>query len=168
MNDSAALIRDVRGGAVVELALVAPLLLAITCGSIEVANYFRSEHILVKGVRDGARYAARQGIANFTACDAAPTGTVQADTKTLVRTGQIAGTSDLIPNWSSATFSVTTKCSVGNGTTNYGGLYNGLASGARYVIVTASVPYQPIMKTFGFQGIGYSLNATQQAAVMGI
>jgi hypothetical protein len=48
------------------------------------------------------------------------------------------------------------------------GIYKGRAGGAPIVTVTASVPYTPVLRSFGFRGVGLNLNATQQAAVMGI
>src|SRR5215217_7313983 len=59
---NAALGHDVRGSAAAEMALVLPLLLALMFGSLELGDYFLSEHVLLKGVRDGAVYAARQDI----------------------------------------------------------------------------------------------------------
>ena len=48
-------LHDTRANAAVEMALVAPLLLAILFGSVELGNYFMNEHELIKAVRDGAR-----------------------------------------------------------------------------------------------------------------
>ena len=92
------------------MALVLPLLLVLLFGSVELGNSFYSEHVLIKGVRDGARYAARQAFSNYTACSGSPGATIEDNTKTLVRTGQISGGSDILPNWTNAatTFSVTT------------------------------------------------------------
>jgi hypothetical protein len=45
----------------------------------------------------------------------------------------------------------------------------GAAAGcAQVVTVTAQVPYQSILGSFGFRGIGMNLNASSQAAVAGI
>lgn len=166
------------GVAAVEFALVTPLLLIIMCGSIEVGNYFRSEHILIKSVRDGARYAARQRFANFNGCNGTaanvPT-TVSDNTKLMVSKGSLNSSDDyLLPKWTdgSTTFNVTMTCLPAIGTYTPGGIYDnnsvGTANAAPVVIVTAHLPYQPILQAFGFRGSGYSLNATQQAAVMGI
>jgi hypothetical protein len=54
------------------------------------------------------------------------------------------------------------------------GIYNGNKNaggtliGAPIVTVSATVPYHPILRAFGFRGVGYNLNAAQQAAVMGL
>jgi hypothetical protein len=43
-----------------------------------------------------------------------------------------------------------------------------MASGARYVEVSASVDYLPVLAPFGFSLLGAKLNAKQQAAVSGV
>ena len=170
------LLRCTRGAAAAEMALVFPLLLILTCGSVELGNYFMDEHRLVKAVRDGARYAARQDITYFTGCSGNPGGTVVSDTQNIVMTGLLSGGDDYLPNRSSATIDVTVatcRTAVGTGPTTLSGLYSGVKNstgtvvGAPIVEVSASVPYQPVVHAFGFTGINLTLNASQQAAVMG-
>ena len=62
------LLRSRRGSAAAEMALVSPLLAVLMIGSVELGNFFYNEHILMKAVRDGARYAARQNFSNYSAC----------------------------------------------------------------------------------------------------
>jgi len=164
------LVRCTSGVAAVEMALVLPLLLLLICSCVELGNYFLDEHRLIKAVRDGARYAARQPIGLFTGCSGDPGGTVVADTRNIVMTGLLSGGNDYLPNRGSATINVkVVSCS----TTTQGGVYTGLkngsgtAVGAPVVQVSASVPYTPVMHAFGFTGAGLSINATQQAAVTG-
>ena len=164
------LLRSTRGAAAVELALVTPLLLILMMGSIELGNYFLDEHALVKGVRDGARYAARQSFTNY-ACpgSTAPGGTVVTDTQNVVRTGQVSGGTQRLPQ--AGTITVMMSCNTATGGQNMLGIYrapSGTTPYAPVVIVSAVVPYTPVMQSFGFRGTGLSLNATQQAAVMGI
>jgi Flp pilus assembly protein TadG len=171
---------DRSGSAAAEMALVLPLLLVIMMGSIELGNYFLDEHVLVKAVRDGARYAARQSFSNYSSCSASPSDVSQAvidNTKLIVRKGTLSSAdNDLLPNWGDAgtTFSVQMTCTDTAGTTTMGGIYagNAVVSGtpneAPTVIVTASLPYKTVLSAFGFTGKGYSLNATQQASVTGI
>lgn len=167
---------DRRGAAAAELGLILPLLLAIFFGSVELGNYFYSEHKLVKGVRDGARYAARQRFSNYSTCSGSPTAPIPAETQRLVQKGTLDSTApDLLPNWDSATFSVTISCT----TTldddaaatefNVSGIYSNNSGGAPSIVVSASVPYRPVLGTpFGFFGTGLSLNASQSAAVAGL
>lgn len=180
------LIRSTRGAAAVEMALVTPLLLIIMFGSFELGNYFLDEHRLVKAVREGARFAGRQSFSNYSCpSGTTPGGTVVADTQNVVRTGLLSGTSQL-PSWlaanveavcppSAATkscISVTFVCkaNLNGGSNPPSGIYN-VSSGTAYapvVSVSATVPYYPLLSSFGFRGTGLNLNASQQAAVMGI
>ena len=160
--------RDQRGAAAAEMALVTPLLLTLMFGSVELGNYFMNEHILVKAVRDGARFAARQSFTNYDGCSGSPGGSVVSDTKTLVMTGLLSGGANKLRNWSNTTISVTMNCSTMAGTETMLGIYRGRAGGAPRVTVSATVPYQPVLAAFGFTGIGFNLNASQNAAVMGI
>jgi hypothetical protein len=160
--------RDRRGAAAAEMALVMPMLLAIMIGSVELGNYFYNEHILVKAVRDGARYAARQNFSNFT-CPGVPGGTVVAETQALVRTSLLAGGADRFADIENADITVYTTCKATEGGQSMTGIYRGAANGAPIVTVTANVDYAPVIgAAFGFSGVGLHLNATQQAAVMGL
>jgi hypothetical protein len=168
------LARCTSGVAAVEMALVLPLLLVLICGCAELGNYFLDEHRLVKAVRDGARYAARQDISYFTACSGNPGGTVVADTQNVVMTGLISGGNDYLPNRSTGTIAVTVVgCSTSVNSTTLSGIYSGIKNssgtvvGAPVVKVDASIPYQPIIHAFGFSGLNLTINASQQAAVMG-
>lgn len=177
MSRLLALARNRRGAAAAEMALVTPLLLIILMGSFELGNYFRDEHMLVKAVRDGARYAARQSFSNYSGCTSttANAPSVLANTKLLVRKGSLnSNDPDILPNWTStsADFTVQMSCSSTAGSTALSGIYVGNSTGtagvAPIVSVTAKLPYRPVLASFGFTGTGYFLNATQQAAVMGI
>ena len=159
--------RDDGGAAAAEMALVTPLLLILLCGWLEIGNYFMDEHRLVKAVRDGARYAARKDFTYFQTCDATPSGTVANDTETLVRTSLLINGSDQLANLDDS-ITITTKCSTGVGGTTYAGIYKDMANGARYVEVSATVDYLPVLAPFGFSLMGAKLNAKQQAAVAGV
>jgi len=162
-----------RGSAGAEMALVLPLLLAILFGSIELGNYFRSEHILLKGVRSGAVYAARQDILVNYDCTAGPP-TVPADvlgaTRTLVRTGALSGADDLLPRWSdgSTDFSVTVSCVTAAGGTALAGMYIVNGGNVPVITVTANLPYSSVLGTLGLAQPNLRLQAAQQAAATGI
>jgi hypothetical protein len=167
-------LRDGRGAAAAEMALVAPLLVTILIGSVELGSYFYNEHILTKAVRDGARYAARQPFVNYSACAGEPTGTVGAETRALVRTSLLAGGSDRFAEVDDADIDLEISCEttadpISGSTENLSGIYKYQPSGAPIVTVTAAVPYTPVIGApFGFSGSGFTLNASQQAAVAGI
>ena len=169
---------DCRGSAAVEMALVMPLLLVILFGSVELGNYFLNEHSLVKAVRDGARFAARQSFTNYTGCSGAPGGTVVADTKNVVMSGYLGGGTPLTPNISASNITLSVSCASSVNGQEMLGIYRSrfgstcicsTANGcAQVVTVSAQVNYLPILRVVGFTGIGVHLNASSQAAVTGI
>ena len=174
-------LRDNRGSAAAEMALVLPLLLIIMFGSVELGNYFMNEHSLVKAVRDGARFAARQSFIHYGTCNGTPGGTVVTDTQNVVATGYLAaGGAFLTQNISpteDVTLTVTCTPSVAGqemlgiyrsrfASTCDGATANGCA---QTVTVSANVDYRPVMAAaFGFSGVGLELYASSQAAVAGI
>ena len=93
-----------RGGAVVEMAVVSPLLLTLVFGVIEFGNSFMVRQILTNAAREGARVAAIQPVAD----DAA--------VRTAVRDGMssISG----IPLADSA-IEITHWCKYSNGAPNF-------------------------------------------------
>jgi Flp pilus assembly protein TadG len=159
---------DRRGSAAAEMALVAPLLCVILIGSVELGSFFYNEHILQKAVRDGARFAARQSFTYYS-CSGAPSGTVVADTRALVRTSLLSGT-DRFADIQDADITLTTTCKTTQSSQSMvNGIYKGMSTGAPIIEVSATVDYSPVVgAAFGFSGVGYHLNAKQQAAVMGI
>lgn len=179
MKRSRRLLTNSYGAAAVEMALVAPLLLILMFGSVELGNYFMDEHTLIKAVRDGARFAARQNFTNYTGCSGAPGGTVVTDTQNVVMYGYTSGgTTVLTPNISGSDITLSVSCSdsvdgqdmLGIYRSRFGGTCDGAtASGcAQVVTVTATVPYRSVLGSYGFSGLGLNLNASSQAAVTGI
>jgi hypothetical protein len=162
------LLRTDRGSAGAEMALVTPLLCAILIGSVELGSYFYNEHILEKAVRDGARFAARQSFTNY-GCSGAPTGTVVADTRALVRTALLSGGADRFADIVDGDITLSTSCTTSVSGQNMTGIYRGRTTGAPVVTVSARVDYTPVIgAAFGFSGAGMKLNASEQAAVTGI
>jgi Flp pilus assembly protein TadG len=159
------------GTAAVEMALVTPLLIALMFGSFEAGNYYLDSHVVAKAVRDGARFAARQPYANYSACAGAPGGTVVADTRNVVRTGKVAsGGAARLPGWTDpATITLSISCNtVGVGGVPYTGIYAGMATGAPVVVVSATVPYTTLFGETGFSSTTLTIRAESQAAVAGI
>lgn len=165
--------RDRRGSAGAEMALVLPLLLLLLFGSIELGNYFRSEHILIKGVRSGAVYAARQDITINYDCSAGTPivpATIVNETKTLVRTGGLGGSDDLLPLWNDAStiFTISVSCETAAGGTTLAGLYIVNGGDVPVLTLTAELPYNSVFGTLGLGSPGLRLRASQQAAVYGV
>lgn len=149
-----------KAAAAAEMALVLPLMIILLFGGFEVGNYFLSQHTLTTAVRDGARFAARQGFSQFSGC-AASSGVVSA-IKNVTRTGQIANGTTLIRNWTDAETSVSISCNAGTTT----GIYTNMASGAPVVTVSATLPYSSLFGGLIFSG-STNLKAESKSAVMG-
>ena len=161
------IIHSIDGAAAVEMALVTPLLLIVMMGSFELGNYFMSEHKLVKAVRDGARFAGRQTFANYT-CPSTIDSATATKIKNVIRTGLLAGGTNRIVNWTDAQITLSLTCQPTANSVALTGIYRNIATGAPVVTVTAAVRYTPVMASYGFRGVGLDLNATQEAAVMGL
>jgi hypothetical protein len=159
-----------RGSAAVEMALITPLLIALMFGSFEAGNFYLDSHVVAKAVRDGARFAARRGFTNYSGCSGAPGGTVEADTRNIVRTGKLSGGTARLPGWTDpATISISISCNTtGVGGVAYKGIYTGMATGAPVVTVSAVVPYSTLFGETGFSSTTLTLRAESQAAVTGL
>lgn len=173
------LLKDRSGSSAVEMALVTPLLIALMFGAFELGNYFLSEHVVVKAVRDGARYAGRLGFSNYSCVNDddgnIPGGSVVDDTRNLVRTGQLSGGSARLVGWTNpATIKVTYDCVDPDSVTpSYSGIYDGMS----YVPVVKveigtdnanRLAYQSLFNRLGFDSSSLYLNAASQSPVMGL
>lgn len=151
------------GAAAAELAMLLPLLVLLMFGSFELGKFFLDAHTVQKAVRDGARYAARQ---SFSEMPCGGTATDDAAIKNLVRTGTTqTGGNPRLSYWTDpATITITIVCDSGQ-TYSAGGVYTAVVGGARRVTVAAAVPYDTL---FGIRLVGATVNARNEAAVMGI
>ena len=163
-----ALVRNNRAVAAVEMALVLPIMMALLFGVFELGNYFMTEHVVVKSVRDGARFAARRPInPDYTGCT--PSNDLIEATRNVTRTGQIG--SDGTPRFASwddpESIDVTATCdSSWSGADK--GIYVTSTMGTPLVTVRATVPYVPLFAQLGLANVTLSLNAQSEAAVTGI
>lgn len=171
MRNFIALLRDDRGAAAAEMAMVAPLLLVLMFSSLEIAKFFWDEHIVLNSVRDGARFASRQSFANIP-CDGNP-AVNEDQIKNQVRYG-VPVVTDQEPRlfyWTSnTTVDVEIFCydNAGvDGARVYDGIYSARAEVPRVRIV-ATVPYSPIVSSLGFNATGLRLKAQSEATVYGI
>jgi len=51
--------KDEEGSALLEAAIVIPVLFSLVFGTLEFSFYFFQQHLVATGVRDAARYLAR-------------------------------------------------------------------------------------------------------------
>lgn len=166
------LIRDRKASAAVEMALVMPLLMVLMFGAMDVGNYFLSEHVVDKSVRDAARYAARLPFADYPSCAIPSGGTAEQQTQRLARFGDPDGTGTArLPGWTADSMTTVTVACDTDPSHVYvnGGIYADFPNGGEAPIVTVSaqVPYNSL---FGVIGLGFAtlnLNAQSQAAVIG-
>jgi hypothetical protein len=152
------------------MALVAPLLILIMFVAAETGRYFYQEHVLVKAVRDGSVFAARAPIDRFNCTTSTIDPTVVTNTRALVRTGGLSGQTDLLPWWGAtgASFTMTLACTTAADGVTLAGLYTGNGGKVPVITISATLPYQPMLSTIGLARRTLNLNASQQAAVLGI
>ena len=166
-------LRDRSGAAAAEMALLLPLLVTLLFVTFEGGYFLWSEHKVVKGVRDGARYAGRLPFARYANCPVAPAtppGAVAlpAVIQEVTRTGKLSGGTPVIRGWENS--HVTVTCDHVAGT---GGLYDTNGGRAPRVVVSAAVPYPSspvtdIAEVFGFDAGSITLRASAQSSVMGL
>jgi Flp pilus assembly protein TadG len=149
---------DERGVAIIEMAVVLPVLLAIGLGVIEFGNAIYSKHLITNGVRDGARYAA--GRPADCACDA--------DIKNIAMKGVLSGGTYRVAWWNDPA----TQISVSYTTTaNDDGAGNKLYRGGATipkVTVTATAPYQQLGFLAFFGLTAPTLSVSHQERVFGV
>ena len=152
---------DQHGTAAVEMALMLPLLITLLFGGLEGAHYLYVEHQVVKGVRDGARYAGRLPFADVSC------GTVSASAETAIkevtRTGQTSGGTSRVRGWTNAQVTVTPACVTAIQT----GIYKTM-TGAPRITVSATVPYTSLFRSVTGIDVNAKVHASQQAAAMGV
>ena len=167
MSTRRSLLHCRSGSAAAEMALVLPFLVLLLFGGVELGYYFYNQHQVVKGVRDGARYAGRQSFVSLN-CDGGAPSTVPDDVETAIqeitRTGRISGGTARVPGWVNGDITVTITCPTTPITT---GIYED-EDNAPQVNVAATVSYDSLFDGVGVIDSTYTLRASQQAAVMGI
>lgn len=175
------LLRDESAAAATEMALVAPMLLALMFGAFELGYYFMSEHVVQKAVRDAARYAARlpmtdtTGTVNYNCSTDQVSSSAETKIQEVARfqdpTGAADGATARLAGWTSDLMTSVKLTCITDTSNSYvnNGVYAGFPdSGAVPVItVTAAVPYTTLFGAIGLGSLSYTLNAMSQAAVIG-
>lgn len=157
-----------RAAASVEMALSLPIMLGLLFGAFELGNYFMTEHIVVKAVRDGARFAARRPITtDYDGC--VPSNDLIEATRNVTRTGVIgSGGTPRFASWDDPE-SIDVSAACDNSWSGADkGIYVTSTIGTPVVTVRATVPYTPLFARMGLANVTLSLNAQSEAAVTGI
>lgn len=165
------LLANRTGAAAAEMALVAPLLIALLFGTVETGNYFMTEHAVAKQVRDGARYGSRLPLVAGYTCPSTVNAVASTPIINVTKTGSVDGTAvGRFPAsfWASAcipatkSVSVTLRCVP---KASYSGVWAGLGTDIPVVTVSADVSYTSL---FGILPGGLCMHATSEAPVSGI
>jgi hypothetical protein len=173
------LIRNTDAAAAAEMVFVMPMLVILMFGSMELGNFFLTEHAVTKQVRDGARYASRLTLAEpYTCTPGTNLSTVFADpdagTKIInvTKTGSVDGTaSGRFPGafWaacgSGQALTVSIRCVNKD---DYGGIYASFEDDIPVVTVAANVAYPSLFSTLGFNTTGMCVRASSEVAVAGL
>jgi Flp pilus assembly protein TadG len=140
------LARDEEGTALIEGAIIVPVLCILLFGVYEFSWFFYQQHLISTGLRDAARYLARLP----TPCNAAsPNWPInQASAKNLAVTGSVAGGAARVKGWSAT--AVRLNCTLIDNPTEANGLtaYRG---GPVIYVVTASTSFAD--PALGFLGV---------------
>ena len=160
---------DTRGAAAAEMALILPLSILLLFTGFEAGHYFYQQHQIVKALRDGARYAARQSFDDINCRGGSPStipGALLSEIQSLTRTGQIGGTTPRISNWnnnSQVTVTVTCPTTAESQT----GIYDGTER-APQINISTSISYDSLFNGLGIITDSANIGASQRATVMGI
>jgi Flp pilus assembly protein TadG len=163
---------DESASAAVEMALVLPFLLILMFGAFDVGNYFLSEHVLQKAVRDAARFAARLPMTDYTGCTVPTGGAAEQQTQRLARFGDPNGTGTArLAGWTADSMTTVTIACDTNTSHTYvnNGIYKDFPSSGEVPVVTisATVPYNTLFGVIGLGATTMNLNAQSQANVIG-
>ena len=127
--------RDQRGSALIEGALLLPLLIALVFGVFEFSWLFYQHHLVAIGLHDAADYLARSS----DPCNAVsrPWKTEQQHAKNLATSGSLSGGAERVRGWTAEM--VTTRCTKIDNPVERNGLSR--FRGASVYVVTASTQF---------------------------
>jgi Flp pilus assembly protein TadG len=172
MMRASTFLKDTTASSAAEMALVFPILVTLLFGAVEVGNYFLSEHVVEKAVRDAARYAGRLPIADFDCPTSSVATAAEQQIQHIARYGdpdETDPTKARLPGWTDDDMATVTLTCDTDTTHSYvnNGLYVDFADGVPVITVSAVVPYPTLFGTLGLGAPTVNLNSTQQAAVFG-
>ena len=157
-----------KGAAAAEMALILPLAVLLLFTTLEGAHYFYAQHQVVKGVRDGARWGARQDFSSINCQNGTNSGVpvaIRDSVRELTRTGQLTGGTPRVLGWEADDITVSLDCPTD--ATSQTGIYDSVDRAAQ-ITVSATVDYVSLFGGVGVITDDADLRAVQQATVMGI
>jgi Flp pilus assembly protein TadG len=142
----AALWQDAEGSALVEAAVVMPMIVPLVLGVLEFSWYFHKQQLVESGVRDAARYLARTALDTTPPTNPCANATFVANAQNIATHGVISGGTARVPGWANG--SVTITCPAFD---NSASTYLGPATIYR---ITASTSFaDPALGFFGMLGL---------------
>ena len=143
------LLRDRDGSALLEGAVIVPMLLVLVLGVYEFSWFFYQQHLISTGLRDAARYLAR--ISNV--CEPANPGwaVAVANAERLATTGSPAGGPLRVKGWTNPMVKFHCRAIINTAGLNGVSAYRG---GAAIYLITASTRFaNPSLGFFGYLGL---------------
>jgi len=159
-----------KGAAAAEMALIAPFAVLLFFTAVESGHYFYSQQQLVKAVRDGARYGARQPFDEVNCRSGGDVSqAVQDNVRSLSLTGGLlgSGNSERRSGWDNNEISFIVSVSCPSSAEATDGLYAS-SEPAAVLNVSATIGYNSLFNGIGIINDSYALNGSQSAAVMGL
>ena len=154
-------LNDQHGAAAAEMALIMPLVMVMLFATFEGAYFVITEHQVVTGVRNAARYAARLDFSQY-ACPAATFSGSTATVQNLARTGQLTGGTSRVQGWVNGDITVTVTCA------SQTGIYTAVGNYAPKVRVSSRFNYPSLMGQLGFTQAALPIGASAESPVMGL
>lgn len=160
-----------RGAAAAEMALIVPLAVLLMFSALEAGHYIYQEHQVVKGLRDGGRYAARQSFDVINCRGGSPSAIpagLETEVKNLTRTGKLSGGTARVAGWDNTDITIEVDCPPPlAGETEHTGIYDS-GEPPPQVTISTNFNYNSLFNGLGVLTDSISLNGSHQATVMGI
>jgi hypothetical protein len=141
--------RDNRASALVEGAIVVPVLIVLLFGIYEFSWFFYQQHVISFGLRDAARYLARSRDACIV--NSPNWGDAERNAKNLAATGSVAGGPPRVKGWTSALIVV--NCSQIDNSSPLQGASPYRGGSVVYVVTVATKFSDPSLGFFDLLGL---------------
>lgn len=141
--------RDSEGSALVEGAVIVPLLIVLLLGVYEFSWFFYQQHVISSGLRDAARYLARSH--DFCGSGPANWAAVEESAKNLAVRGSITDGFSRVKGWTPVM--VTLRCHQIDNLPPASGLAAYRGGSVVYVITASTQFIEPSLGFFGLLGL---------------